>query len=77
LSTWFTRRFVTLLGLEQSGFTSWNLLFSQVGGVRERAPGSPTHPLAAKNGKGELCTALRSSGEGGGGGGGGGMWDAG
>jgi hypothetical protein len=32
------------------GFTSWNLLFSQieaeVGGVRERAPGSPTHPLA-------------------------------
>jgi hypothetical protein len=31
LSTWFTRRFVTLLGLEQSGFASWNLLFSQMG----------------------------------------------
>ena len=50
MSTWFTRRFVTLLGLEQSGFTSWNLLFfangAEVGGVRERALGPPTRPLA-------------------------------
>ena len=30
-STWFTRRFVGTLGFEQSSFTSWNLLFSQMG----------------------------------------------
>jgi hypothetical protein len=55
------------------GFASWNLLFfatgavgpSEGGEVRERALGSPTHPLAHRGawrhrqgGKGELCTAL-------------------
>jgi hypothetical protein len=41
LSTWFTRRFVALLGLEQSSFTSWNLLFSRMG---PRWAGSGSEP---------------------------------
>jgi hypothetical protein len=48
--------------LEPTFFRKWG----RGGRIRERALGSPTHPLAhrgawrlaAKNGKGELCTAL-------------------
>jgi hypothetical protein len=68
-STWFTRWFVRLRVWEQSRLQVLEPTFfangAEVGGVRERSLGSPTHPLAgpprrlaAQGGKGELCTAL-------------------
>jgi hypothetical protein len=59
LSTWFTRRFVRrwegladrlhVLGLEPPFFANG----AEVGGARERALGSPTHPLTHRGAGGE------------------------